>query len=256
MKFSLLKKIRDRRRKEEPDGPVDVTLDMDFGELRVCDSEYDGEPVRMLLVDGTQESATYMEPWRRYELVFPYTRAVAETFGDPMGEHPRRVLLIGGAGFSLAKYYIANFPDGVMDVAEMYREMADTAGKYFYLDQLRREFDTDRTGRLNIHIGDAYAYLEEYDGEPYDLIINDAYVGNVMDRGLASDKGVGLIHRALAEDGIYCLNIITAMEGYLAMTGLLEREIIERHFTKVGMFQVNPERNPEHRQNCLIIGER
>ena len=121
------------------------------------------------------------------------------------------------------------------------------------------------------HLADSLAYLLRskgfetdtvYDGESgadyaetgiYDLIINDAYIGNVLDRGLCSEKGVRQIHSALKDGGLYCLNIITAVTGYLSMPGLLETEIVSGYFKNVRLLQSEPRRDPSHRQNCLLL---
>lgn len=234
--------------------PVDITINTDYGCLQITDTTYGGEPVRMLLVDGVQESATYLEKDLRDDLVFQYTRRIAALFGDYRFS-PMKVLLIGGAGFSLPKYFISHYPEGCMDVVELHGEMTEIAKRYFYLDDITEEYDA-RGKRLSIYRSDGLDFLKRLDKSrpgKYDLIINDAYIGNVLDRGLTSEKGVKLIHSALSENGVYCLNIITAMTGYLSMSGLLEKEIASGYFRNVGLIQSDPAREPSHRQNCLLL---
>ena len=223
---------------------VDVSRSTDFGELRVFDTEYMGEEVRMLTVNGTQESAAYREPGRHGELVFQYTRSIAQILPG----HDR-ALLIGGAGCSIAKYFVDSFPEGHIDVAELHGEMIELARRYFFLGEFESE-------RMRIHVGDGAELLGRRvsDGAPgYDIIINDAYVGDVLDAGLQSERGMRLIHSALTPGGLYCLNIITAMEGYLSMGGLMQEQLAMRHFANVRLCQCNPRRDRTHRQNCLLL---
>lgn len=255
--MNLWKKRRTRDIEREGEQPfVDLLKNTSFGEVCVRDTMYMGESVRILTVDETQESATFREEYRRYELVFQYTKRIAELFelvngtGRTPGEG--KVLLIGGAGFSLPKYYISRYPAGRMDVVELHEEMVDIAKEFFFLDQLKRDHDRGRTERLRIFIENGMEFLKKRD-TLYDMIINDAYIGCVLDNKLLSAGGLRFIHDALTEGGLYCLNIITSVTGFMSIQGIMEKELAGGYFKNVALIQCDQERDPEHRQNCLLL---
>ena len=76
-----------------------------YGKITVTDTVENGVNVRLLLVNGTRESATYLAQGLRNEPVFEYIRRIL--YMTEKMEYRDRVLLIGGAGFSLPKKYIA-----------------------------------------------------------------------------------------------------------------------------------------------------
>ena len=64
-----------------------------YGKIQVQDTVEAGVPVRLLLVDGTRESATYLIPGLHNEPVFEYIRAITR-MADEL-EHRKSLLLIG-----------------------------------------------------------------------------------------------------------------------------------------------------------------
>ena len=65
---------------------MNLELDMPFGKAEIKEAYLRGEEVRLFLVEGTQESATYLHPLIKNELVFPYTKVFASLFSREMGE--------------------------------------------------------------------------------------------------------------------------------------------------------------------------
>ena len=219
------------------------------GKIQVQDTVEAGVPVRLLLVNGTRESATYLIPGLLNQPVFEYIRTITRMTDDMEGFN--RVLLIGGAGFSLPKHFISRYPDMSMDVVENNPEMIDIARKYFFLDELYREYDLDTNGRLKIILDDGYRYLESC-GKTYDMIINDAFVGRVADRELSSDAGSRLVYDHLRPGGTYFVNLITARTGVDSMNGIMAEAIISRVFGKAAMIPVYPDYSADYKQNVIV----
>ena len=224
-----------------------------YGKVTVTDTVENGVNVRLLLVNGTRESATYLAQGLRNEPVFEYIRRIL--YMTEKMEHRNRVLLIGGAGFSLPKKYIATYPDGVMDVVEHNPEMVELAKHYFFLDELYEQFDLEETKRLNVYIDDGYRFLE-HTPETYDLIINDAYVGRVADRALSGADGCRLVYDHLRPGGTYLANVITARTGSASMPGIMAEEMISRVFGKAAMIPVYPDYDADKSQNVIIRAEK
>ena len=220
-----------------------------YGKIQVQDTVEAGVPVRLLLVNGTRESATYLIPGLTNQPVFEYIRTITR-MTDEM-ENLNNVLLIGGAGFSLPKHFISRYTNMTMDVVENNPEMLDIARKYFFLEELYREFDLDNTKRLNIVLDDGFRYLETCN-KTYDMIINDAFVGRVADRELSSDRGSRLIYERLRPGGTYFVNLITARTGVDSMNGIMAEAIISRVFGQAAMIPVYPDYSADYKQNVIV----
>lgn len=167
----------------------------------------EGDSVRLMNVDGGHMSAAYLDPRKKYELPFPYTRAydlaVKQSKQNPY------TLMIGGAGYSYPKYFISHFKNSKMDVVELDPEITAIARKYFYLADLEREYNTQQNHRLNIFHQDGRVFLNNSKNR-YDIIMNDAFTGAVPVKQLASIEAIRQIKRCLQPDGIYATNVITS----------------------------------------------
>ena len=176
----------------------------DFGLVTVKDRETLGETVRSLYVDDGFESACFTAPGKRNELLFEYMHIFADIACAAHGI--KNTLLMGGGGFSFPKYYISRFPDKSLDVLELHGEIYDIAKKYFFLDELYKEYDLDRTGRLNVIIGDAYGHLKTC-GKKYGLILNDTYNGREAADGMYLKKTIPDVVNCLESGGVYAVNV-------------------------------------------------
>ena len=237
-----------------------------FGKKSVTDEKTEEGTIRTLLLNGARESACYVDEGRHYDLRFAYNHEFARMLSET--ERGRRVLLIGGAGFSLPKYFISTFPTGRMDVVELHREMRDIAMKYFFLDELYLDYHPDRTGRLKVFCADGSRFIEDKskairgvagfipsDDDGYDMVIDDAFAGKVHDEGMLSDPTVSCICDILKPDGVYAANVISPAEGYGSMPLIMAKSILKNHFKTVKMWQVNRDRDPKERQNCILYAK-
>ena len=181
----------------------------------------DGEPVRVLQMDGTYQSATYMDD-RYAELVFAYTKLYDLAFEALPS--PRRLLMIGGGGYSWPKHFLASRPDdgARLDVVEVDPQITSIARELFYLDRTIEEFDPDGA-RLRLVCDDGRAYLErladrlamgderEY---PYDVICNDSFSGSGEPVATLTSVEAAWVTRAcLTEDGVYLSNVVSSRTG-------------------------------------------
>lgn len=183
------------------------------GTAHVYEIEYDdGNPVRVLNVRGTYQSATYLGE-DCYELVFGYHRAYNAMFeACGVGLPIRHVAMLGGGGFSYPKYLVAHHPEISVDVVEIDPMVVAIAERWFYLDRLMAEFDTEATGRLRVFEEDARGFVE--DGRRvYDAILNDCFSARVPVMSLATAQAAHAIHRRLAPGGLYLTNVISALRG-------------------------------------------
>ncbi len=210
----------------------------------VQERKYKGQNVRMLLMNGAAESASFVDPEKRNELPFAYTREFNRIFDfRPDSE---RILLLGGAGFSYPKYILTHHTEVYIDVVEIDPLMPDLAEKFFYLNEIE-----DRS-HMEIIIDDANSYISKCKIK-YDAIINDAYIEDCMEKGLRSDRAVTDIKRCLKDGGIYVHNVIGALTGIRSMQGTMVHETVRQHFKYVEYYAVDESKPTNRLQNCMLF---
>ncbi|MCR4604456.1 MAG: fused MFS/spermidine synthase [Eubacterium sp.] len=221
-----------------------------YGQIAVREEIEHNSLVRLLTVDDVRESAAFMEEGKHYELYFKYTRDLVTPLEKKIGI--KEVLLFGGAGFSIPKYVVSHYPDVHIDVVEFSRPMYELAFQYFYMDELYAEYDLTNNNRMDVYILDANDYIYETK-KKYDLIINDAYMANIMDENLVKDAKVKQIKKLLNPGGVYIINLITAAKGPASMPGLLEWEILKNNFKNTDMYPAKPEAGALEKQNMILV---
>lgn len=184
-----------------------------FGTAYVYDVETeDGDPVRLLEVDGVFESASYIGA-RRFEPTFEYYRAFDHLFEAL--PTPDRVLMIGGGGYAFPKHFVASQESGSIDVVEIDPAITRIARRHFYLDELIEEFCTKETGRLKLICADGRSYLDktaQSEAHSYDVIINDSFSGGEATSSLLDEEGLAKVKKCLRPGGLYLINVICDIE--------------------------------------------
>lgn len=214
------------------------TWDTLFGQARVVDT-YDagGRPIRVLEVEGTWQSAIYLDAHGQPDcggLVFPYHRifegclaclpAMQCAGGDagPDATWPR-VLVLGGGGYAFPAYLACRHPGLGIDVAELDPAITQIARTYFLADGAQTRFGDNPPGqgpevRLRNFRAPGRAFLEnagEY-GAPhvrYQAIFNDCFGAGTPDAPLATLEGVCAARSRLSPGGIYVANVVSARKG-------------------------------------------
>ena len=204
-----------------------VTIDTKNGHVTIYNGvNTEGDSIRIMNVSGGHMSAAYLDPKRKYELPFFYTRAydnAVKCFAEPPS-----CLMIGGAGYSYPKYLISHYPGSKMDVVEIDPEITEIARKYFYLDEFEKQFNNKENKRLRIFHEDGRVFLNNTDNQ-YDIIMNDAFAGEVPIRQLATLEAAKVIKSRLKKDGVYATNVILTKRNvafsrceYLTLTKIFE----------------------------------
>lgn len=186
----------------------------DSGNAASACTSADDDPtwIRVLEIGGAYQAATFLADDTCYDLVFDYCRLFDRLFEANIPI--RRVLMLGGGGYMYPKHLISQYPDVALDVVEIDPAITALAERYFYLDRLIEEFDTERTGRLRLVNDDARHFLDVLpDGMRYDAIINDCFAGRAPVASLARPDAARLIRAHLTPGGAYLINAIAALEG-------------------------------------------
>lgn len=188
-----------------------------------------GEPLRLLVVGGAVQSGTYLGE-RRYELPFEYYCAIDRAVREANLAHGS-LLVLGGGGYAYPKHAIANTEAAHVDVVELDPVITRIARRWFYLDDLVSEFDTDRTGRLDLVRADALSFVEHTE-RTYDVIVDDVFSAGRPDVLLVSPSGAAAAHARLRPGGLFVVNVV-ARERDVAVLQMtvenLRREFAEVH---------------------------
>lgn len=220
-----------------------------FGLALLFDTQdADGTPVRMLNVNGTFQSACYLDERIWSELVCEYHRTSAEI----VAELPRlrRAVVIGGGGFSFPKWLVTHMKPVHVDAVEIDEKVIKIARQSFALDRIERECGE----RINVVCDDGWGWLKAQ-GEPFDLIVNDAFSGKRPLGPLATDEGAALIHAHLAEGGTYLANVRAPLEGKASSTLYETRDIFAREFAHVWIIPEAPEEPKRLGNNVLVASD-
>lgn len=225
-----------------------------FGLTLVFDSEdADGTPVRLLNVNGTFQSVSYVPEALRFELACVYHRVMAEVIEGLAAtrERPLRVMVMGGGGYSLPKYLAAYVPGARVDVVEVDPAITALAKERFFLDECLERTGAERDGRLRLVNDDAWAFLRASD-EPYDVIVNDAFSGKRPLGPLATGEGARVIREHLAEGGVYLANVRCACEGPRSRTLHEVEGAFGREFPRVAHVPEWPD-EPQKPGNNVVV---
>lgn len=201
-----------------------------FGRARVYQVLDDNDdPVRLLEVGGIVQSGTYLDE-RYTELVFEYLKRYDILF--ERNPNTARVLVLGCGGYDYPEHLIANHPDTVVDAVEIDPAITAIARQYFFLDRIIEEFDTERTGRLNLICDDALAYLFKTD-KCYDAIVNDTFDAGTPPVHLTTKTFAQAVRDHLNPGGLYLTNIVASLEGTHSQFLKQQTALLESTFEQV-----------------------
>ena len=224
-------------------------FDTMFGKARVYQvSDDEGETVRLLEVGGVVQSGTYLEE-RYTELVFEYLKRYDTLF--ELNPEARRICVLGCGGYDYPEHLIARHPDVIVDAVEIDPAITAIARRYFYLDRLIEEYETEKTGRLNLICADALSHLQAGD-EGYDAIVNDVFDAGEPPAHLCTRDFAQAVKRRLVSGGAYLTNIVSPLEGPGAQFLKEQVAILESVFDEVNVFPCDPD-SVSVQDNVIVI---
>jgi spermidine synthase len=144
-----------------------------------------------------RQSALSLRNPSRLELA--YIRAMLSPL--PFIEEPRRVLLAGLGGGSLARFLLEEFPGCQVEAVERRAGVVAIAHDYFGLP---------RAERLRIHVADASQQLEtlsRHEPGTFDLILVDVYDHLGMDASVNAPTFLGACAELLSRQGALSMNL-------------------------------------------------
>lgn len=233
-----------------------------FGLTLIFDSENaDGTPVRLINVNGTFQSVSYVPAELRCELACEYHREMArriEALATERGAKAAagqrlRVLVMGGGGCSLPKYLAAYVPEVEVEVVEIDPAMEKIARKQFWLDECLERTGAEKDGRFSLVIGDAWAHLKAAE-HPYDVIVNEVFGGKRPLGPMETGEGARVVRQKLTDGGLYLADVRCPTEGRKAAPLREVEEAFGREFARC---EVVPEwpGEPEKPGNNVFIAQ-
>ncbi len=189
----------------------------EYGNIQIVDYQ---QKYRSLHFDSkVQQSAMLLE--KPEMLVHKYTQAMVLPL---CWSNPKKLLLLGLGGGSIAKFILHNFPDIYLDVVELRHKVSELAIHYFCLPQ--------DSAKFHIYNTDVFQWLNDAESfNTYDMIFIDMFISSVNCEIKAIDVSQDLerLRCYLTSNGViiynYLGNNIESDCFYQALIRSLEFEI-------------------------------
>lgn len=198
-----------------------------------------GRPLRVMKINNEHSSGMF--PGSK-ELAFRYLEYY--NLFEHFVPHAKDVLMIGGAGYTYATYFLDAYPERRMDVVEIDPAMADLASTYFNLP---------RSPDLRIFHQDGRIFLNNKENESYDVILGDAYASfYTVPFQLTTIECAQRMYETLKENGAVLLNVIASVDGDSGRFLRAEFATFSSVFPHVYVFPTRTQ-NPQDVQNIIMV---
>lgn len=184
-----------------------ISIDTDYGRVILKSKSYNGDVILSYTQDGCDFSGIYVDPEKRNELAWPYTKkyTILSQYTDLDD-----VMMIGGAGYAFPRYFVTHY-DGNIDVVEIDPMAYEISRKYLYLDEFIEQYP-EENARMHCITDDGRIFLQNTD-KKYNAILNDAYSGYHPPASLATVEMAQLIKEHLKPGGVYMATVIGSVYG-------------------------------------------
>ncbi len=232
-----------------------VTLETPYSSIQIMEGSLEGRPIRLLRTDpGSFQSGAYRDAPN--ELAFAYTRFYR--LGTLLNPRAKRILMLGGGGYSVPKWLLAGQSglasrDFSLDVVELDPGMTKAAQSRFWLprdDPRMRILHEDARGFLN-------RSAKNGEAGTYQLIFADIFNSHYsVPFHVGTVETARKVRDLLSENGVFLMNIITAVEGD---NGRLLRSIYRAFASEFGNVYLFPVQSPadgDMIQNVMLLALR
>lgn len=178
-------------------GDIVYQTDTPYNTLNVVDNQ--NKDVRTLWLNSMPHSSMYLNGSNTSVFLYTDYFHIAFVFNPDI----KKVLFIGGGGFSGPKKFLEDYPNLTVDVVEIDSQVVNIAKNYFNVND---------DPRLRIYVEDGRKYLSQTDTK-YDLIILDAYSKTYAPFHLLTLEFLESIEEHLNPNGILASNLISSLIG-------------------------------------------
>ncbi len=168
-----------------------------YQHLRVVENDSAGRKVRIMYLNDVINGAYFTDSDEHY---CDYTQCLKVGYPE---EAPSKILMFGLGGATLVKDLLRHYPSAHIDALEIDPDVIDASKKYFLPETLQG---------YTIHNMDAREFLKK-NKKQYDLVVNDAFIGDNPDASLLSPSSIHLVKQNLSEKGRVVINIISELYG-------------------------------------------
>ena len=228
-----------------------------FGLTMIFDSEdADGTPIRLLNVNGTFQSVSYIAPELRFKLCVHYHRLMAQVI-QQVATHASlhtnsaghaRVVVMGGGGFSLPKHLATHISGGVIDAIEIDPKIVLLAREHFFLDEAL----ATASSKLHVIEDDAWKVLQNAEAGSIDVLVNEVFAGRKSLGPLGTTAGAQTVKEKLAFGGVYLADVRCPLEGHGSALLSQVTNVFAREFAHVAYVPEWPN-TPKTPGNNLLI---
>ncbi len=215
-------------------------------------SEGTQRPVRVLITDEEKtQSASFIDD--PAELVFDYTKYYA--LGTALKPQAERILMLGGGGYSVPKWLLG--PASPLQAGSFQLDVVEIDPGVTRAAELFLGLKTDEYANLHVFHEDARRFVNRTavgNGPRYDLILGDVFNSHAsVPFHVGTREAAQSVHDSLAPDGLFLMNIISALDGD---DGRLFRSIhgaFAEVFPHTYTFLVQAPHRPFVVQNIILI---
>jgi len=156
----------------------------------------------------------------------------------------KKILMLGGGGYSFPKFVLAHYSEAQIDVVEIDPEVTALARRFFALSD---------DPRLTITHQDARSFLNESD-KTYDVILGDTFTSHYsIPFHLSTIEAIQRIYQALADDGVALINILASIDGKTGRFFRAEYATFKAVFPQVVLFPVVDPHDSQRWQNIMLV---
>lgn len=210
-----------------------------YEHIVVIDGEYHNRPTRFLVTDRSYSGAMYLES---PEIVFDYAKYYASY--KAFVPHPNRMLVIGGAPYTIPFALHRDEPLARIDVVEIDPTLYEVSKKYFRVP-------TD--ARFTNYTNDGRRFLQDTE-QTYDVILLDAYrTLYSAPSHLVTREFFDLARQKLNPQGVVIANVIGSLSRQSPSLFFSILKTFKETFPQTHVIAVNSHRSTNV-QNIIVIG--
>lgn len=166
--------------------------DSPYQQVRVRDNDV----LRFLILDNTFHAIMWkLDP---VQLALPYSQMMMAVFG--LHDEPRRGLILGHGGGSLAKWLARYWPTLELDVVEMDPSVVTAAEEYF---------DYHPPAHHHVFVQDARTFLRETPHR-YDIVWMDAFARHLIPFHLTTQEFFAELRGKMDQHGVVAVNLASS----------------------------------------------
>ncbi len=182
-----------------------ISLQTPYSSIKVMNwtDPKSGRAIKSMVLGGVVHASVFTDTAQAEELVHPYTRSYR--LASDLAPLPGRVLMLGGAAYTVPRDILKREPQALVEVAEIDPSMPKIAKEYFGLGD---------SPRLVNHEIDGRRFLESTPAASFDWILGDAFGSYFsVPFELTTVQAHAAIAKALRPGGLYVANMIGTLEG-------------------------------------------